>query len=254
MKAFHLLLLGVSFLVPLCGAAATAARRTASEALWKSLLSDGMYPTPAVEPSPQLLLPWRLQSLLPSLPLLRGHPFRGSRKQVLAGSGNTMYQQEKNAGSINNQGSVNNQRSKVYRDGPGLGSASTVQSNSQTQQADTNPVTTTVSVDSPSVSTDYTGSANGLYGLASSGLGSVPGYGTGIGLPGIGIPGGAAGVGVGIAQAALPFSSGVLRQDVSPVCESQQSGGGCNDGSRIPLSRASGQPAQTISSIPSGAA
>ncbi|CAI5950020.1 unnamed protein product [Closterium sp. NIES-64] len=123
----------LSLLVPLCGA--TAAGSAGSAALWKSLLSDGLYPITAVEPSIQPLAP-----LLQSQTLLRGHPFRGSQKQVLAGSGNTMYQQEKNAGSINNQGSVNNQRSKVYRDGPGLGSASTVQSNQQTQTADTNPM------------------------------------------------------------------------------------------------------------------
>ncbi|CAI5458607.1 unnamed protein product [Closterium sp. Yama58-4] len=173
-----------------------------SAALWKSLLSDGLYPMPAVELSTQQLLP----PLLPSQPLLRGHPFRGSQKQVLAGSGNTMYQQERNAGSINNQGATNNQRSKVYRDGPGLGSASTVQSNQQTQTADTNPVTTTVSVDSPSTTNDYTGSGNGLYGLTGSGLG---------------VPGGVRGLPLAVAETVLPFAggalNGVLRHDASPV-------------------------------------
>ncbi|CAI7912177.1 unnamed protein product, partial [Closterium sp. NIES-54] len=78
-----------------------------------------------------------------------------SRKQVLGGSGATFFEQDANAGSINNLGVTNSQRSRV---GDGMGYASSFQGNAMSQQSATNPTLPTVYVGS-SVST--TAATNG---------------------------------------------------------------------------------------------
>ncbi|CAI5466975.1 unnamed protein product [Closterium sp. Yama58-4] len=79
-----------------------------------------------------------------------------SRKQVLGGSGATFFEQDANAGSINNLGVTNSQRSRV---GDGMGYASSFQGNTMAQQSATNPTIPTVYAGS-SVST--TAATNGV--------------------------------------------------------------------------------------------
>ena len=92
----------------------------------------------------------------------------GSQKQAAAGAGNTGFNQDGNAGSINNQGVVNNQKTEVGD----RGRASSFQANDQSQTSDTNPVLPTYTVDSTVTTTAYTngfGSSFPFAGLGTTG-------------------------------------------------------------------------------------
>ena len=166
-------------------------------------------------------------------------------KQVLAGSGNVFYRQDKNAGSVNNQNAVNNQAANSLKSGPGFGNAAIAQQNSQTQTASTNPVTPTVQINSPSSTNSFTGSDAGILGalpavLAVNDL-NLAGGGGGLFRQSGGGGGSGGGSGSGSGNALINLVLPVVRgAEPAPgkMCESQL-GGKCAGG-MVASSRASG--------------